>query len=124
MNASGAIVIVTGGRDYQDRHAVHDALSRVAPSVVLEGGAKGADTLGGTWAAHAGLPRMRVPARWQDHGAAAGPRRNAVMLNIGQALAEGLGRPLVVVAFPGGKGTADCVTQALARGIEVREVDR
>jgi ABC-type branched-subunit amino acid transport system substrate-binding protein len=32
------------------------------------------------------------------------------------------GKPDAVVAFPGGRGTADMVRQARAAGIEVREV--
>jgi len=48
------------------------------------------------------------------HGRAAGPVRNA------QMLAEG--KPDFVVAFPGGRGTADMCKQARARGVKVVEV--
>ncbi len=53
-------------------------------------------------------------ADWHEHGRAAGPIRNARMI------AEG--RPDLVIAFPGGRGTADMVSRARKAGIEVREV--
>lgn len=53
------------------------------------------------------------PADWERNGRAAGPIRNRQMLD---------GKPDLVIAFPGGKGTADMVAEAKRRGIAVREV--
>ncbi len=50
-------------------------------------------------------------AKWETYGKAAGPIRNREML---------LNLPALVVAFPGGKGTADMVRQAERAGIPVR----
>jgi hypothetical protein len=56
-----------------------------------------------------------VFAEWNRHGNKAGPIRNATMLAM---------KPPVklVVAFPGGSGTADMVAKAKAAGLEVMEV--
>jgi hypothetical protein len=54
------------------------------------------------------------PAQWDRYGEAAGPIRNAWMLEFG--------KPDLVVAFPGGRGTADMISKARKAGIEVCEV--
>ena len=48
-------------------------------------------------------------ADWDKFGRAAGPIRNAQMLREG--------KPDLVVAFPGGRGTANMVAQAKARAL-------
>jgi UDP-N-acetylmuramoylalanine-D-glutamate ligase len=62
---------------------------------------------------------MRIPvetyeADWDTHGKAAGPIRNKRMLDEG--------KPDLVVAFPGGRGTANMISQARKAGVEVIEV--
>lgn len=54
------------------------------------------------------------PADWKRHGKSAGPIRNQLMLYETQ--------PHIVVAFPGGRGTADMVRKAKHRGGKVIEV--
>jgi hypothetical protein len=66
------------------------------------------------WAAINYVRTEVFPADWVRHGRAAGPVRNTRMLNDGE--------PDLVIAFPGGHGTADMVKQARAAGIEVREI--
>lgn len=111
-------VLVCGGRDYADGGAVHRALWAVSQrqriSLVIEGGARGADMLGRLWALKRAIPVFTFPADWTRYGNAAGPARNAKMLK--------LARPHLVVAFPGGAGTADMVSRARAEGIEVEEI--
>jgi hypothetical protein len=52
---------------------------------------------------------------WKTHGKAGGPIRNQMMLDDY--------KPQVVIAFPGGSGTADMVRRAHAtQGIDVIEV--
>jgi len=53
-------------------------------------------------------------ANWAGLGRKAGPIRNQEMLD--------QGRPNMVVAFPGGRGTADMVRRARGAGVEVIEV--
>ena len=54
------------------------------------------------------------PADWRTHGRAAGPLRNARMI------AEG--KPDLVIAFKGNRGTQDCCRKAEAAGIPVRRI--
>jgi hypothetical protein len=80
-------------------------------TLVISGCAHGADTLGIEWAEARGIEVARFPADWNVHGRAAGPIRNQQMLDEG--------RPNLVVAFPGGRGTADMVRKAREAGIEL-----
>jgi hypothetical protein len=58
--------------------------------------------------------RGNATADWGQYGAPAGPIRNKTMLT--------QGRPDVVLAFPGGTGTADMKRQARRAGVRVVEV--
>ena len=126
---SGPVVLVCGGRKYDNARRVFDTLDAVGPSVVIQGGASGADALARQWAARRGVWCVEVPALWKAHGSGAGPRRNAFMLSVAEGVAGAsaiVGRIprelLRVVAFPGGRGTADMVRRARAAGVEVMEV--
>lgn len=107
-------VIVCGGRDFDDERAVFNAMDKAHAqrqfSMVIHGGARGADTLAGKWAEARGVFSARVDALWDAHGKAAGPRRNRAMLSL---FPEG------VIAFPGGRGTADMVAAAREAGVKV-----
>ena len=81
--------------------------------MVIEGGARGADRLARLWARARGIHVATVDALWDYYDNGAGPIRNQAMLQL---------RPDVVVAFPGGTGTADMVKRAKAAGIQVIEV--
>lgn len=112
------ILLVTGGRTYNDRAAAWAALDRAHAkrpiTLVVHGGASGADTLADQWAEARGIRTRRFTVskfEWQQHGRAAGPMRN------GRMLAEA--RPDGVLALPGGRGTADMVRQARAAGVPV-----
>ena len=109
-------VLVCGGRDYGDRAALFAALDRLHAerrfTMLIAGGARGADTLAAEWANSRGVPAEIYMADWKRQGRAAGPIRNERMLREG--------KPDLVVAFPGGKGTAGMV--ALARNATVEVV--
>lgn len=112
-------LLVCGGRSYSDSlrlFAVLDQLEieRGPIDTVIHGNAKGADLLADTWA------RTKAPnvtailgyqAEWKHDGKSAGPIRNQRMLDDG--------KPDLVVAFPGGKGTADMVAKAERSGVEI-----
>lgn len=110
-------VLVCGGRDYQDRDAVWavlDSIHEATPiEMIYEGGARGADALAAQWAHARDVPRKTISARWDVHGKAAGPIRNQEMIGY---------KPDLVLAFPGGRGTADMVQRAEAAGIQVRKI--
>ena len=111
------IVLVCGGRYFDgDVDSTLDKLhseQRITRLVI--GGCSGADALAWKWATKNGLPDILVHyAQWHLYGKAAGPLRNAEMLR--------LDKPDLVVAFPGGSGTADMVRKAQAAGVRVLEV--
>ena len=112
------IVLICGGRDFDNADLVRRTMDRLRAdrriSYVVQGGSRGADALGQQWAFERGIPSMTFPADWNTHGKAAGPIRNAEML--------ARSRPDLVVAFPGGRGTADMVGKARNAGVEVLEV--
>lgn len=83
-------------------------------TVLIHGAAPGADTLACRWALKRGLLINSWAANWEQHGRAAGPIRNQQMIDEG--------KPELVVAFPGGRGTADMVARAKAAGVKVIEV--
>ena len=109
-------VLVCGGRDYHDRQQVFDVLDdlREPATHIIHGGARGADTFGRDWAKERKVPYTTFRADWGKLGRAAGPIRNQKMLSEG--------KPDLVVAFPGGKGTADMVSRAKKAGIPVIEI--
>lgn len=111
-------ILVCGGRDYDHRVNMFRALDKFNAerpvSLVIQGGADGADRYASEWALRLGIPCDQYDADWRSHGHAAGPIRNARMLRDG--------KPDVVIAFPGGRGTANMVRQARERGVEVIEV--
>lgn len=113
-------VLVCGGRDFTDRAAVAAALKLYKPGratevgwhIIIHGGCPtGADKLADEWCDVFGVRKRVYLADWKKHGRAAGPLRNARML------AEG--KPDVVIAFPGGRGTDDMVRKAEAAGVPV-----
>jgi len=112
------IVVVTGGRDYADRDALFDALYEIHDlgtpiTLIRNGGMTGADALSSRWAYEAGVDTECIGALWGTHGRSAGPKRNAAML----------ARPTnLVLAAPGGRGTASAVGLARGMGLTVREV--
>lgn len=109
--------LVCGGRDYVNRSKIFEELDSIHTdrpiTELIHGAASGADTISGEWALLRGIPVRRFPARWNVHGKAAGYIRNR------QMLVEG--KPNLVVAFPGGKGTAMMIQLAKGAGVEVIE---
>ncbi len=96
---------------------VQALLSRFAAgSVVIEGEAPGLDSVAAAMAKRVGLSVLRYPADWKRYHAAAGPIRNAQMLDEG--------RPTLVYAFyrhRESRGTANMVKQACEAGLPVKE---
>ena len=116
-------VLVCGGRNYQDRARAYAELDRLEPLdghlTIIAGSANGADRLAWEWFCerlHEQGPMdfQAFPADWKAYGKAAGPIRNQQMIDEG--------KPDLVVAFPGGKGTADMVGRARTAGIRVEEI--
>jgi len=106
-------VLVCGGRAFIDRGLLSSVLDRydIGDLCIIAGGASGADLLAGEWAARRGVCHIAVKANWDRHGKSAGPLRNTWMLQFCE--------PDLVIAFEGGRGTADMVRQAEAFGVQV-----
>ena len=107
-------VLVCGGRNYADRKKVFEILDAIQPKpdCIIEGGAKGADRLAREWAANAFVRVETYDADWKRYGHAAGPLRNKRMLIEGE--------PDLVIAFPGGRGTANMTAKAEQYGVDVQ----
>lgn len=113
----GKRVIVCGGRDYSNEDSIWHFLTylhRKAPiALLIHGGATGADAIASQWAIQHRVRQLPFPADWKKHGKSAGPIRNQAMIDEG--------KPDMVIAFPGGKGTADMKRRAQAAGIELHD---
>jgi predicted polyphosphate/ATP-dependent NAD kinase len=106
-------VAVTGGRWYDDQAEVSrildEVLAKYGPFVLFHGNATGADTLAKFWAIDRGIEHKPFKANWASFGKAAGPIRNREMVKHADML----------IAFPGGKGTNDCIKTATMAGVPV-----
>jgi len=110
-------VLICGSRAYENYTKIEKfVFSLPVGSVVIEGEAKGADTMARQAAEKKGIPEERIlkfPANWEKNGKAAGPIRNK------QMLVEG--KPDVVVAFSddieNSRGTKNMMDQAKKAGV-------
>jgi hypothetical protein len=129
MNDDGKYrAIVCGGRRFSDVPLIWRTLDEIdqtwgnpALRCVIDGASDasngpyvGADYWAHQWALSRGRTTIRVPAKWDAYGRAAGPIRNGDML-------AGHGANLVI-AFPGGNGTRDMIARAELAGVEVIKV--
>ena len=113
-------LLIAGSRNYTDR----DTFNRVteeyidsedAFTVIVAGGAAGADELAKDYALEHGLQYIEFPADWEKYGRAAGPKRNDEMVKF---IKEKNGTALY---FWDGesKGTKHCIESARKNGIDV-----
>jgi hypothetical protein len=114
MNAAPVVALFCGSREWSDRERIRrDLESLPEGSLVIEGGARGADRIAREEARDLGLHVATVAALWDHYGRAAGYRRNEAMARLG---------PDFVYAYPlGGPGTARMTAIAEAECIPVRE---
>jgi hypothetical protein len=109
------IVLVCGGRSFHNYENVEHYLDMLHAvhqfDLVIHGAAIGADQCADRWAHRRCISCHKYPAQWKMHGRSAGPIRNKQMLLAG--------KPDLVVAFPGGRGTRDMRNQSIARGVKL-----
>lgn len=115
------IAIVCGGRTFKDIAVVRQAIADEAPNLIIEGGAKGADSLARLVAIEQGIQIIEIPANWEKWGRSAGPQRNNLMITVAQIIAREYDSEIVVIAMPGGTGTNHMVTAARNLCIRVNE---
>lgn len=122
-------VIVCGGRKYglsvekgdvgeREAETLDDALDaihrRTPITVIIQGGATGADSLARDWAESNHVKCVTVPADWATHKLAAGPIRN-------ERMARDFS-PDLVLAAPGGKGTTHMLSMARKYSIAIQRI--
>lgn len=115
-------VLMCGSRYWKDRVKIRIELERLLDEVeefftIIQGEARGADTLAREEAVDLGINVESFPAQWEAFGKAAGPMRNQAMLDSGVDL---------VIAFhedlSASKGTLDMVRRSRKAGVEVKVV--
>lgn len=102
-------------RNAKDEIAFAANLHQFTIEVVIHGGARGADEAAADWGKSEHAQVIAFPADWKKHGKAAGPIRNQKMIDEG--------RPDVVLALPGGRGTADMIRRAEGAGLPVVKIE-
>ena len=105
-------LLVCGGRDFQAGDVFFQAMEALPfePSLIIQGGARGADTLAKNWAYQKGVHCAEIRAMWHIHHKSAGMKRNRAMLQL---------RPDYVLAMPGGNGTDSMCDLATKQGVPV-----
>ena len=122
------VVLVAGGRDFNDYERVKADLAKHNPVVIISGMAKGADALGVKYANEYGCQLKEFKANWSDmsepciakrnrygeYNALAGMKRNQQMLDEG--------KPDLVLVYWDGKssGTKDMIAKAEKAGVKVQ----
>ena len=102
-------LIIAGGRNYHLTASDLLQLDDLPISMVISGGATGADAGGEQYAADRDLPVKVFRADWLHQGKAAGPRRNRRMAEYADAVA----------LFSGGRGTASMHREAVKAEIQI-----
>jgi hypothetical protein len=112
-------VLVFGSRKWTARGPIERELRKLPEgTVVVHGGAAGADTIAGEVARELGFEVRRYPADWDRHGKAAGPIRNSEMITKEhtpeEPLDRGLGFTTDLATSP---GTRDMMQKLKYKGI-------
>lgn len=115
MTQGEIILLVFGGRNFNDRYKMWSCLDSIKDGVIMvvEGGARGADTLAKEWAHERGIHVAEVNALWDTYPYKAGYKRNNLMPKLGVTHA---------VKFPGGNGTDHMLGVCKKLGIPVWEI--
>lgn len=115
-------ILIAGSRDFENRNIFAGVLLQfmvendpLEEYVIVEGGARGVDTMAREFAEVNGLQVKEFKPNWEKYGRAAGPKRNDEMTKF---VAENNGKALY---FWDGesKGTKQCIISARKRGIPV-----
>jgi hypothetical protein len=106
--------------DYDTFYGVMDTYlaPEYQPLSIISGGARGADNLAEEWAKERKVPIQVFPVtphEWGKYGKRAGYLRNQKMLDEG--------KPDLVIAFRGGKGTRMMIELAEQAGVKVEKVE-
>lgn len=97
-------VAVIGSRTFNDYELLRQTLSKLEITLVVSGGAKGADSLGEEYANANNIPTKIFLPDWEKYGKSAGMLRNSDIINEAE----------IIVAFWDGesKGCKDAIAKA------------
>lgn len=117
--------IICGSRHWSDYSAIVRCVDSLPKgTLVIHGGARGADEQAGEAAFAFRLPTLVMPAQWDLFGPKAGPMRNKAMVTVLASLGQ-CGYSIRLYAFlqsnAENRGTRNCLRQAVAKGIPVIE---
>ncbi len=104
-------VAVIGSRTFDDYELVKETLSNIDITLLVSGGAKGADSLGERYANENNIETLIFKPDWKKYGPSAGPLRNTDIVNNADT----------IIAFwdNESRGTKDSITKAEKLGKEV-----
>ena len=118
-------VLVTGSRHWTNAALIREELALLSPgSIVIHGGARGADAIADAIAKELGLTVREYRADWLEHGLAAGPMRNSDMLRAEHDECDVKVDYVLAFTKPDTKspGTADMKRKAFGKGIRIKEI--
>jgi hypothetical protein len=107
-------IAFTGGRNYNNKERVYQLMNTLSAILkdysVIVGDATGLDSLVVEYCKEHNIEHTVYYANWKKYKQAAGPIRNKEMAEL---------NPFMLIAFPGGKGTANMVSECQKRNITV-----
>ena len=108
-------MLICGDRNWKDPSLIREKIMEFNPDVIIEGEARGADSIARDVGQQLIIRVLKFPANWEEYGKAAGVIRNQQMLDEGN--------PDMVMAFhddiASSKGTKDMIKRSLKRGVKV-----
>ena len=111
-------VVITGGRDFNEKKYIHEQLDKIHSetpiTLLVQGNAIGADILSGMWATKNKIKMLTVKADWDKFGNKAGLIRNIEMADMYDYD--------MVIAFPGGRGTAHMIEYCESRNMNIIKI--
>ncbi len=108
---------IVGSRNFTDPERLSRTVDKVQGDITLivSGGARGADTLAEYYAKKKSIPYLIFPADWDKHGKKAGILRNQDIVDNADAM--------IAFLAPESKGTRDSIKRAQKKGIPVHIVN-
>ena len=113
-------LLIAGSRTFEDRDLFNRVTEEIIDgderfTVIVEGGAAGADTMAREYAEAHDMKYVEFKPDWKQYGRAAGPKRNDKMI---QFIKERNGTALYFWDEES-KGTKQCIDSAKRKGIEI-----
>lgn len=111
-------VLIAGGRNYEDRETITEKLDSLIQGTdvcIVEGGARGVDSIAKEYAESRGMEIREFKPEWKKYGKAAGPLRNTTMCEF----VREMGGEAIYFWDGKSKGTGDCIKTAKKLGLPV-----